>query len=299
VIDPQIGAIISLGPISIPLWGIVLIVSYVGGQIALRLSLRDERHIRGEIADRMSIAILIDILVWKLAPVVSQPSIIIARPLYLLYATGGTGAALLGGVAALVYLAITTRTWWRDAERRLRLRGVLWFAVVAIGIIAVGMLLPAFIGGSPSGGPQPGATDSITGKREMRAPDFALVDLDGETVSLAELAGRTVVLNFWASWCPPCRAELPILVGFARETDPDHIALVSINQTTSERSLDALRSFVAEEEIRYPVLLDGTNRTFFDYGVRGIPTTFVISPEGFIVKRRSGVVTPSWLSRLE
>lgn len=117
-----------------------------------------------------------------------------------------------------------------------------------------------------------------------QAPDFALSTLDGETVRLSDFRGRTVVLNFWATWCPPCRMELPSFVRFARN-NPEIVVLGLAVQSPP----DALRSMVADQGIGYPILLADDSLSEL-YPVRTLPTTLVVGPDGRIEAAHSGLV---------
>lgn len=115
------------------------------------------------------------------------------------------------------------------------------------------------------------------------ASDFELIPIDGgDPVSLASLRGKTVILNFWASWCGPCRNEIPILVRASREL-PDDVVIVGID--TLDNVSDA-KAMMREFGVNYMVLDDNgssTNSVAVDYGVVGVPETYLIDPEGNMV----------------
>lgn len=114
------------------------------------------------------------------------------------------------------------------------------------------------------------------------APDFALPDLDGGDVSLAAMHGKVVLLNFWATWCPSCRSEMPSLEKLYqnfRSYRDFALLTVSIDQ----RGKPAVTQFMATSGYDFPVLLDASNATSTAYGVRGIPSTFVIGRDGQII----------------
>ena len=117
-----------------------------------------------------------------------------------------------------------------------------------------------------------------------QAPDFALPDLDGNTVRLSDYRGRTVVLNFWATWCPPCRVELPSLVAFAEDNPEIQVLGLSVQSPEA-----ALAKMVEEKGISYPVLIvDGP--TAESYRVGALPTTVVVGPDGEVRKAHAGMV---------
>jgi thiol-disulfide isomerase/thioredoxin len=117
-----------------------------------------------------------------------------------------------------------------------------------------------------------------------QAPDFALATLDGGTVRLADLRGKTVVLNFWATWCGPCRVEIPTFSAFAK--DHPEIAVLGIATDGTAPSLRAARDKLG---ITYPILL-ADPETLRRYKIRGIPHTVVINPDGTVRTNHVGVL---------
>ncbi len=124
------------------------------------------------------------------------------------------------------------------------------------------------------------------------APDFRIQALDGRWVRLADYLGHPVVLNFWASWCPPCRDEAPLLADAAATYGPNGLVVLGV---VFQDSPDAARAFMAGFGQRYPGLIDPGGRTALDYGVGGIPETFFIGRDGTIVAKQIGPVTDSSL----
>jgi peroxiredoxin len=275
---------ISIGPLDLPLFVLVLLAAYLVALLALRFTVRS-KEIRREVNDRATGALLAALIVWKLVPGVLDFRLVLETPLYLLYATGGSISFAAAAVAGVAWFLVTTRRWWGSAadDRAVRLRGVAVFFAVFI-VVGVGGTLASSAGD--------GTTEA-----SATAPDFTLYSLEGEELSLGDFRGTTIILNFWATWCPPCRAEMPLLVDFSRERGAEGPVVVSVNQTTSEASREVLEAFVDEYRIDFPVLLDPDNGVFIDYGVRSIPATFVIGPTGEILARRTGAVSREWLRR--
>ncbi len=121
------------------------------------------------------------------------------------------------------------------------------------------------------------------------APDFTLQTMDGDTIALADLSGKAVVLNFWASWCIPCRQEHDVLRLAESTYDPEQaVVLGVVYQDTEENA----RRFLTAMGGDWKHLLDPTQRTAIDYGVYGVPETFFISPDGQIARKQVGPV--SW-----
>jgi len=111
-----------------------------------------------------------------------------------------------------------------------------------------------------------------------RAPDFTLLDLNGNEVALRSFRGRPVLVNFWATWCPPCRKEMPDLQAF-HEKYGDKVALIGINWGEDKNEVE---DFLKKFGITYPNLLDANGKIFALYRLTGLPSSFWIDEEGII-----------------
>ena len=118
------------------------------------------------------------------------------------------------------------------------------------------------------------------------APAFRLPALDGSRLSMAELRGQPVIVNFWWSGCPPCREEMPLLQRYA-DAHPD-VRLVLVDPVDG---VDAARAFVAALRVRVPVLLDDDGRVAAAYGVAAYPTSFFVRRDGTVASRYPGALT--------
>jgi len=114
------------------------------------------------------------------------------------------------------------------------------------------------------------------------AAEFALPDLEGATIRLEDLRGKTVLIDFWATWCGPCKDSIPYYQKLYASRRSSGLIIVGIDEDTNPQEA---RSFAKENAMTYPVLLDPDRRTFDSYDVSGLPTTFLIDSEGKIRRR--------------
>lgn len=115
------------------------------------------------------------------------------------------------------------------------------------------------------------------------APNFSLQSLDGKTITLSDLIGKPIFLNFWASWCPPCKAELPVFIKTFNLYKSDDITFISIN-TTYQDHLEDVKKIVADNQINFPVLLDVEGQISRLYQIQALPTSLFIDEQGKITE---------------
>lgn len=131
--------------------------------------------------------------------------------------------------------------------------------------------------------------------RERPAPDFSLQLFDGSTLRLSDQRGRLVVLNYWASWCPPCREEAGALEAVWRRYRDRGVLFVGVDVWDAE---DDARAFLREFAVSYPNGPDATGRILIDYGVTGIPETYLVDRAGVLRRRWIGPITAQQLGAL-
>ena len=149
-----------------------------------------------------------------------------------------------------------------------------WLAPVAILFVALAGVLYYQHGRQQTGG------------ASFPAPDFALRDLGGHTHRLSAYRGKVVFVNFWATWCPPCREEMPSMERLYRRLGHGDFAMLAVNE--DEDGAPAVRQFVDGMGLSFPVLLDEQGSVPPRYGVTGYPETFVIDRNGQVVNRFIG-----------
>ena len=129
------------------------------------------------------------------------------------------------------------------------------------------------------------------------APDFTVYTADGKPVKLSDMKGKPVVLNFWASWCPPCKAEMPDFDEICKEYE-GKVTFMMVNLTDGEReTVESARNFIHMMEYTFPVYYDTEMEASTVYGIQSIPTTYFIDAEGRLVAYGSGSLDGATLRR--
>ncbi len=126
---------------------------------------------------------------------------------------------------------------------------------------------------------------SIEPVKQMVAPDFLLRDLDGNSVRLHDLRGNVILLNFWATWCPTCRFEMPSMEALHKEFNGQGLMVLAVD---FQESAEDVRSFYREHNLSFPALLDPSGKAFELYKTWSLPTTFLINKRGHIVGKVIG-----------
>ncbi len=154
--------------------------------------------------------------------------------------------------------------------------------------IAVGSILAVVIAVmlyAASKGPHSGV---VGGGGTQEAPNFALKDLNGNTVQLSDLRGKAVVLNFWATWCPPCKEEIPWFVDLQNKYGSQGLQIVGVSMDDGGK--DAVIPFAKEMGINYKVLLGDSEVADLYGGVHALPTTFYIGRDGKVLEYVPGLI---------
>jgi cytochrome c biogenesis protein CcmG/thiol:disulfide interchange protein DsbE len=163
----------------------------------------------------------------------------------------------------------------RPASARAR-----WGLLFLIAAVAIG-------GGRLWHARQPGAITPVAQRRTM--PALSLTQLDGSTWNVADHRGQVVLINYWATWCEPCRDELPGLIELARATDAHAVAFVGIALDTGPNAQIAVRNFAAQFHLPYPIAIpDATTRGTL--GEMALPTTILLDKHGRIARTYTGEV---------
>lgn len=152
-----------------------------------------------------------------------------------------------------------------------------WFASVA-ALFGVVIVFYFFTAASASN------KDTTSPAMNTSAPQFTLTDIEGNPVSLSKLRGKVVILDFWATWCPPCRMEIPDLIALQKQYGSQGLQIIGIGLDEK----NTVASFVKQHGINYPVAIGTDEVSNLFGGISGIPTTFIIDKQGNIQNKFEG-----------
>lgn len=143
---------------------------------------------------------------------------------------------------------------------------------------------------------QAGATRDQQSEEGFQAPDFTLKTLEGETVTLSKNDGKPSLVNLWASWCPPCKVEMPHLQK-AYEKYGDQVNFHMVNLTSLDNK-DKMVKYIKDEKYTFPVLLDETGKVGEEYMAFSIPQTYIVDENGQVIEKITGAMTKEQLEEI-
>lgn len=158
-----------------------------------------------------------------------------------------------------------------------------FLALAVLGALACG---PADPGGAPQADPADPAAPAAAEESGPQAPDFTLESLDGGTVALADLRGKVVVLDFWATWCPPCEFQIPILNEVHAKLGQE-VAILGISVDTE--GPDKVREYLQKHPAEYPILM-GSESLARKFGAPGFPSLILVDPQGRVGDVHVGLI---------
>lgn len=132
--------------------------------------------------------------------------------------------------------------------------------------------------------------DATATDNTVPAPDFTVLDAQGNSVKLSDYFGTPIVLNFWASWCPPCKSEMPEFQTVFEDVGGD-VQFLMVNMTDGSReTVDTAKAFIEKTGYTFPVLFDNEQEAAYRYGISSIPSTLFIDAQGNVVAGSEGAI---------
>ena len=170
--------------------------------------------------------------------------------------------------------------------------------IAVLSVAVIGALLWRFTP-APAENADPAETNSATApsgeSSSNAAPDFTVYDIDGNAVKLSDFRGKPVILNFWASWCGPCKAEMPDFES-AWQTYGGEIHFVTVNLTDGySETVESASAYIAQQGYTFPVYYDTEMSAAYVYGVNSIPRTYFIDAEGNLLSAVTQMIRPEQL----
>lgn len=142
------------------------------------------------------------------------------------------------------------------------------------------------------------ATEQGLAKGET-APDFELTTLDGESVKLSDYRGKKVILNFWATWCPPCRAEMPHMQKYYEEqAAADDVEILAVNLTKEDHGIEKIETFTEEYGLSFPIPLDKSGEIGALYQAVTIPTSYILDTQGRVQTKFVGPMDQATIKKI-
>ncbi|MHB0970758.1 MAG: TlpA disulfide reductase family protein [Thermoanaerobaculia bacterium] len=163
--------------------------------------------------------------------------------------------------------------------------------IFLIGFVLIALSIPILLNLASPASAEAAASSSL-----QAAPDFALKDLSGRTVRLSDLRGKVVVLNFWATWCPPCRHEIPWFIDLQKKYGPKGLQVVGVSMDSASPA--DVAEFAKRMGINYTVAMGDSQVAARYGGVRVLPTTFYIGRDGRIIRSVPGLITQSQIEQI-
>ena len=268
---------LSIGPLTVPTSLIFAVAVFAAAYLAGSLFLRSGADDRKTFNTLVSSPLIPFLLVWKLSPLATDTADVFRHPGVLIYGSGSSVNIAFGLVAAAAWTGFR----WRKAGPPGAVNAAMMRSLVAAAVLSAALF----------------SAEKIAEARQphMRPPPVVLENPDGGTWTAEEAAGSPLVLNIWASWCPPCRAEMPMLASVAADPRYEDVVFYAVNAAVTEKSADAGPAWLQENGIEIPQLVDPNGEALAAYGIEGFPTTIVLDGSGYVAARKTGAVSRSWI----
>ncbi len=274
----------QIGPLTLPF---ILIRVFVALAVGLGVQLIFYRSQKRSIKlfwDIIFDSLLLGLLLWKIAPIFAKPSALWTDPIAALYRPGGQIGLVLGVIGAVSTAVIRV---YRSRPVPVRFFNIL---AISLLIILLVFIIAGAVRGLDSAAERSGVRDLI---KELSKP---LSD-NGGTRGNVKWDADYLIVNAWASWCPPCRGEMPELSAFYKSNKNRDIELIGLNMTSTEKSVEGVTKIIEAYSIPFPVLLDPEGELSRHLEIETLPTTIIVGPQGKVIARHNGIVDRYWLQR--
>lgn len=254
---------------------IFLILGCYGIIYLLMIFLEKDKESRSRAADRLQNSILLSYLLNRLIFLLTHFSMVLSSPLALIQGRNSFIPLIVSVICMPLFFWLLKRKTGKNKD----------YKALGLFIILLVLAMTVFsILGNTAGSGLPGVN------KGDRLPEVQL----SETINMEDFRGEVVILNFWATWCPPCQAEMPEINRFAADYE-DEVIFFAVNLTTTEKSAGAAEIYLRTHSYDMPLILDpkGELSTFFN--IERIPTTLVIGPEGMILDRMEETISYDYL----
>jgi len=269
---------ISIGPAAVPFILIIVAVIAAGAYFTGSLILRGDKEQKRYFSDLLFAPVLPFLLSWKLSMLLTDSRDVFANLRLLLYSSGGIVNILLGILAAGIWFLYIWMKRKPPGIVNKALAGAL-ITILVLSLTAAGYI-------------------HLTNRDNTIRSQLPIVDFTGEegtSWNISDAEGKTVVLNFWASWCPPCKAEMPMLVRLQQDPGLKNVVFFAVNAAVSEKRPDDGADWIDSNGIVLPLLFDNTGRGMQLYEISALPTTIIVDGEGRVVEKKTGAVSRSWI----
>jgi cytochrome c biogenesis protein CcmG, thiol:disulfide interchange protein DsbE len=183
----------------------------------------------------------------------------------------------------------------KTAHRRKNTPQILAMGLIGAGLMVLGAVAMLLLPGKPAADPQADAYNSaVPVQVDFPAPELSLTNLDGKPVTLADYAGGFVLVNNWATWCPPCKAEMPTLQAFYQDHQADGFTIIAIE---AGEPLAQVAAFVQEQRLTFPVWPDPDQKSLNAFRNDGLPNSYLIDPQGQVRLAWSGAISRKMLDQ--
>lgn len=274
------------------IFGIAIVIGFVFLKLWL---LRSQKRESGkQLFDMALNSVFWGFLIWKGSLLLLDPKLMIESPMSLVYFTGGTKGLILGILGTLIYFVLKAR--------KLKIANLIILQSIVVFVFAAlsgSFLMNLFFNEDKPKVNTAGIKTAEVGLQEgNKAPDFQLKTLNGTDVKLSDLQGKKVILNFWATWCPPCKAEIPHMQDFYESRNKTEVEILAVNLTPSEKNQGNIKEFVRDRNVTFPVLLDQDGEVGDQFRALTIPTSYLIDSNGIVRKKIIGPMDKEMMNQL-